>query len=72
MSYIDKLNAERAKYRFEPYDVLQVTYDNGARWDDYGTIRTESDADFAWQRTHFTRGQPNRFRIQRNQVTIYS
>jgi hypothetical protein len=71
MNYLDKLRAERAKYQFAPYDVLQVTYDNGNRWDDYASIRTEAEADFAWQRTYYTRGQSDRFRIQRNQRTIY-
>ncbi len=71
-SYVETLRADRSSYVFAPYDVLQVTYDDGARWDDYGTLRCDADANFAWQRVWGTRGQSDRFRITRNQRVILS
>lgn len=66
------IQSARAAYVFQAYnDVLQVTYDDGARWDDYATIKCGADANFAWSRAHYTRGQkPDRFRIRRDGVTI--
>jgi hypothetical protein len=58
-------------YAFEPYDVLQITYDNGNRWDDWASLRTEAEGMQGAYRTKFTQGQSQRYRITRNQCVIY-
>jgi len=70
-------------YRFEPYDVLQITYDNGNRWDDYCSLRTEDEGRQAKNRVDGTRTtihqggssrvllQQQRYRIKRNGRVVY-
>jgi hypothetical protein len=54
---------------WEPYDVIQRSYDNGKTWGDYCTIRTKEEAQTAGS---MVASDPVNYRIVRNQKVIYS
>jgi len=59
------------EYKFEPYDVLQVSRD-GKHWDDYGTLRTEEEARYAVRYVKVSPFLDSVFRIKRGAEVVYS
>jgi hypothetical protein len=52
-------------YDFRPYDILQISRDKGKTWEDFSSIRTESDA---WTASSYCQGRaPVRFRTDKNE-----
>lgn len=53
-------------YSYLPYDVLQITHDNGARWDDYFVLKEKAEVPQAIYKVVHSAGQSSRFRIVRD------
>lgn len=58
-------------YRMHPYDdVLEITFDDGLRWDDYYVCKDPKEAGQIAYKAVYSNGQTNRFRIKRNGEVI--
>jgi hypothetical protein len=53
-----------ADYRWEDGDVMDITHDDGERWDEWASIKRH-EVGIAASRTAYSQGQSNRFRIRR-------
>lgn len=59
------------QYTFRPYDVLRVTYDGGVKWEDYTTLRTIQEGQYAARlvREHHT--GMIRYHINRGDTIVF-